>query len=176
MRWGLVTMRSGPKAPNLYLFWGMGNCPPSGMCEGASRSLYLCTLGTRYFRINCISARERVRWIERDGVRVSPSVGLVLLQGESFKILPPMWLLVFPFNDPSFSDFPFGAARCSSNSCKFWISRCFCCSCCQPVIFSSIYGKTTTSSTTVLPQSAIAALSPLISWLLLFRCHLFCKG
>lgn len=27
-------------------------------------------------------------------VRFSPSVGLVLLQGESFKILPPMWLLV----------------------------------------------------------------------------------
>lgn len=159
-------MRSGPKAPNLYLFWGMGNCPPSGMCEGASRSLYLCTLGTRYIRINCISARERVRWIERDGVRVSPSVGLVLLQGESFKILPPMWLLVFPFNDPppsSSYDFPgFGAARCSSYSCNFCRSRSFCYCCCQPIIFPSTYGKTTALSTTVLPQPTIAALLPLI--------------
>ena len=34
--------------PNPYLFWGMRDCPPSGMCEGASRSLYLCTLGTLY--------------------------------------------------------------------------------------------------------------------------------
>lgn len=37
---------------------------------------------------------------EREGERFSPSVGLVLLQGESFKILPPMWLLVFTLMTP----------------------------------------------------------------------------
>lgn len=45
---GVWSRRAGPKAPNLYLFWGMWNCPPSGMCEGASRFLYLCKLGTLY--------------------------------------------------------------------------------------------------------------------------------
>lgn len=37
---------------------------------------------------------------EQEGERFSPSVGLVLLQGESFKILPPMWLLVFTLMTP----------------------------------------------------------------------------
>lgn len=49
--------------------------------------------------IASLQGREQ-RWIEREGERFSPSVGLVLLQGESFKILPPMWLLVFTLMTP----------------------------------------------------------------------------
>lgn len=49
-------------------------------------------------RINCISAKERAR--QGAGERFSPFVGLVLLQGESFEILPPMWLLVFTLMTP----------------------------------------------------------------------------
>lgn len=71
---------------------------------------------------------------EQEGERFSPSVGLVLLQGESFKILPPMWLLVFtlmtppPF-PPPFPffflphDFPeFGARSPESYACMMLIS------------------------------------------------------
>lgn len=71
---------------------------------------------------------------EREGERFSPSVGLVLLQGESFKILPPMWLLVFTLMTPplpsTFSfffflphDFPeFGAPCTESYACMMLIS------------------------------------------------------
>lgn len=101
-------------------------CICSGECEtvlppACARAHPACSISAhlaRSIRINCISARERARWIEREGERFSPSVGLVLLQGESFKILPPMWLLVFTLMTPLLSlcflphDFPeFGAAR-----------------------------------------------------------------
>lgn len=82
----------------------------------------------RSIRINCISARERARWIEGEGERFSPSVGLVLLQGESFKILPPMRLLGFtlmtPLPLPCFlpDDFlGFGAANSVSYGCMVLI-------------------------------------------------------
>lgn len=81
----------------------------SGECEtvlppACVRAHPACSISAhlaRSIRINCISARERARWIEGEGERFSPSVGLVLLQGESFKILPPMWLLVFTLMTPS---------------------------------------------------------------------------
>lgn len=84
-------------------------CICSGECEtvlppACVRAHPACSISAhlaRSIRINCISARERARWIEGEGERFSPSVGLVLLQGESFKILPPMWLLVFTLMTPS---------------------------------------------------------------------------
>lgn len=84
-------------------------CICSGECEtvlppACVRAHPACSISAhlaRSIRINCISARERERWIEGEGERFSPSVGLVLLQGESFKILPPMWLLVFTLMTPS---------------------------------------------------------------------------
>lgn len=96
--------------------------PPA--CARAHPARSISAHLARSIRINCISARERARWIEREGERFSPSVGLVLLQGESFKILPPMWLLVFTLMTPLLSpcflphDFPgFGAASSVSYGC-----------------------------------------------------------
>lgn len=75
--------------------------PPA--CARAHPARSISAHLARSIRINCISARERARWIEGEGERFSPSVGLVLLQGESFKILPPMWLLVFTLMTPLLS-------------------------------------------------------------------------
>lgn len=112
------------------LDWKPQICICSGECEtvlppACVRAHPACSISAhlaRSIRINCISARERARWIEREGERFSPSVGLVLLQGESFKILPPMWLLVFTLMTPLLSpyilshDFP-GFEAASSVSC-----------------------------------------------------------
>lgn len=78
--------------------------PPA--CARAHPARSISAHLARSIRINCISARERARWMEGEGGRFSPSVGLVLLQGESFKILPPMWLLVFTLMTPPPSTTP----------------------------------------------------------------------
>lgn len=53
--------------------------PPA--CARAHPARSISAHLARSIRINCISARERARWIAREGERFSPSVGLVLLQG-----------------------------------------------------------------------------------------------
>ena len=60
--------------------------------------------------------------MDREGerARFSPSVGLVLLQGESFKILPPMRLLVFTLMTPLLSP-------CFFFFLTPWLSWIWCC-------------------------------------------------
>lgn len=109
--------------------------PPA--CARAHPARSISAHLARSIRINCISARERVRWIAREGERFSPSVGLVLLQGESSKILNPMWLLVFTLMTPLLSshvflphDFPgFGDASSVSYRCTVLI----------PILFMHVY-------------------------------------
>lgn len=63
-------------------------------------------------RINCIPAKERARW--GAGGRFSPFVGLVLLQGESFEIVPPG----LHFIDPPLLTTFLGLKLASSVSCN----------------------------------------------------------
>lgn len=76
-------------------------CPPPGVCEGVHPARSISAHLAHSPRINCISARERrgARQREREKGLVL-LLGPVSLQGESFQILPPMWLLVFTLMTP----------------------------------------------------------------------------